>query len=280
MKIIGKIFEESDYTKFKRLPDNRDVLTGRLNKLIASISHKWILNPIIVNEKMEIIDGQGRFEALKSMGMPIPYIVAVGATSADCRMMNKYNTKWTKLDFAKSYAKAGLESYKLLLKTCEITELSIDKVLRLANTGGRAKLANEMSIFEKGLLNFDVAKMDMVINIKEKADDIENALAITIRTNDAFYTGVKVMTETKGYEHQKMLINCARERTTYNQMSNLEAQLKEFERIYNKGTRTTSRLYFSDYMRNRGYHSRNYNPSYSPYKDKDISTIKEDNNNE
>ena len=65
MKIIGQVFEETNYDAFAKLPDNRDLSPGRLNKLIASISERYILNPIIVNEKMEIIDGQGRLNALR-----------------------------------------------------------------------------------------------------------------------------------------------------------------------------------------------------------------------
>ena len=33
----------------------------------------FIKNPIVVNEKMEIIDGQGRFEVCKEKGLPIYY---------------------------------------------------------------------------------------------------------------------------------------------------------------------------------------------------------------
>ena len=36
MKIIGNIFEESDYSVFKRMPDNRNVTQRRLDKLIES----------------------------------------------------------------------------------------------------------------------------------------------------------------------------------------------------------------------------------------------------
>ena len=91
-KVIGQIFEEENYDIFVKLDDNRDVLSGRLNKLIASISERYVLNPIIVNEKFEIIDGQGRYEALKKLNRPIHYIIAPGAASDDCRRMNKYNT--------------------------------------------------------------------------------------------------------------------------------------------------------------------------------------------
>ena len=148
MKIIGQIFEEENYDTFHRLNDNRDVLSARLSKLITSISERWILNPIIVNEKMEIIDGQGRFEALKRLNKPIPYIISPGATSEDCRRMNKYNNRWSVLDFANSWSKAGKIAYTILLDTCQKTKLSISYVMRLSNHGTRWHGCEGLSFFE------------------------------------------------------------------------------------------------------------------------------------
>ena len=250
----------------------------RIEKLIASMSDRYILNPIIVNEKMEIIDGQGRFEARKAMKKPIHYIIVRGATSDDCRRMNKYNTVWTQLDYARSFEKCGNENYIRLLRVCEITHLTIARVLRLSNHFTKTKKATanspyRMSSFESGELCFTESDAATVKQIKVAADEILEALQFTLRPNDAFYAGLKVCTETPGYEHDRMLRRCREERTSYSQMSNLANQLVEFERIYNKGLSAKNRLYFSDYMRNRGSSVRNYDNNYTAYEDVDISSL-------
>lgn len=275
MNIIGQIFEEDNYECFRRLPDNRDVTVSRVGKLIASIKGKYILNPIIVNEKMEIIDGQGRFEALKSLGLPIHYIIATGANSDDCRRMNKYNTKWTTIDYARSYAKSGSVPYQLLLLTCKKTGLSISRVLRLSNHGPKTR-DNMMSGYERGELTFNSNDVNIVLDVANKANDIIDALLFTARPNDAFYASVKVMTETDGYDHDRMIKNCNKLRNTYVQASQLKNQLFEMERIYNYNTKSNKKIYFSDYMRNKGYDVRNYSNTRSQYAEKDISTLKED----
>lgn len=274
-KIIANVYEETDYSVFKRLDDNRDVFSKRVEKLIASISERYILNPIIVNEKMEIVDGQGRFEARKSMHLPIHYIVVPGATSADCRRMNKYNTRWTQLDYAKSYAKGGNENYVRLLEACKETGLPLSRILRLTNHGNRSSHPENMgmSLFEAGRLIFTNNDKETVGRIKVMADEIIDALQFTFRPNDAFYTGVKICAETERYDHSRMLRRCREERTSYSQMANLGAQLKEFERIYNKGFSSKGKVYFSDYMRTRGSNTRDYSKGYTPYADVDISTL-------
>ncbi len=272
-RIIGNIYEEDDYSVFKRLPDNRDVLSKRLNKLIASMTEKYICNPIIVNEKMEVIDGQGRFEARKKMGVPIHYIIAEGADINDCRRMNKYNTQWSKLDFAKSYASKGIADYVLLLRTCKQTSLGIKTVLRLSNRGNVSD-TNRMSAFERGDLIFTEKDSETVVRVAELAGGIREALTFTDRLNDVFRIGVKIISESEGYDHERMLRNCKALRGSFNQMAATESQLKEFERIYNYRARAKDKLYFSDYMRNKGSAIRDYSKSYSEYNDKDVSTLK------
>lgn len=58
-KLIGKLYETKDYSKFKFLKGNRAIKEKR--SLIESIEKSGILVPIDVNEKFEIIDGQTRF---------------------------------------------------------------------------------------------------------------------------------------------------------------------------------------------------------------------------
>lgn len=273
MRIIGQIFEEKDYNVFKRLPDNRDVLSARLNKLIASISEKYIVNPIIVNEKMEIIDGQGRYEALKALNKPIQYIISPGATSDDCRRMNKYNTRWAILDFAKSYAKAGIKAYQLLLLTCQETGYPISRVLRLSNHGSKTREKNDMSLFERGKLYFSEEDVKKVKDLKVAIQDCAEALQFTGRLNEAFVVAIKVVVETPKYNHKRMIENCKKCRASFAQMSSLGDQLVEFERIYNKGC-SVNKLYFSDYMRTRGKNVRSYENDSSPYTDIDVSTLK------
>ena len=60
---------------------------------------------------MEIIEGQGRVEACKRLGLPIEYIIVVGATIEDCRVINQANTPWGEDDYIQSYIQSGNENY-------------------------------------------------------------------------------------------------------------------------------------------------------------------------
>ncbi len=279
-KVISEIYEETDYSVFKRLPDNREVLKDRLNKLMASISEKYVLCPISVNENMEIIDGQGRFEACKALGKPIHYYIAPGATSEDCKRMNKYNTKWGIKDFAVSYSKSGNMNYTYLLKACMSTGMPIKRTLRLANRAATDKTTpGGMSLFEAGRLTFtetDVAKVEHLV---KAGREILEALTFDSVPNDAFWTSINVMHAFDNYDHGRMLEKCKDCRHTYHQMSKLRDELVEFERIYNFNTKLKkNRLFFSSYLDNKGYSVRDYDISKNTaahiYAAKDVSTLK------
>ena len=112
IETTGKTYRTTDYDLFKRLEGNRDVLASRVNKIRKSIQkYGYIYNPIVVNEKYEIVDGQGRFEALRTEGLPIDFVIAHGAGLNECVALNASGTIWTMKDYIASYCEQGNENY-------------------------------------------------------------------------------------------------------------------------------------------------------------------------
>lgn len=114
--IAYSAYVTEDYSIFKRLVGNRDIPESRISKIVESIQTiGWIHNPIIVNEHMEVIDGQGRLTALQRLKMPVEYIIAPGAGNRECIYMNMNMVNWKLPDFIKSYAEQGNENYQRLI---------------------------------------------------------------------------------------------------------------------------------------------------------------------
>lgn len=114
---ISRSFKTNDYSKFKTLYENRDVTNSRIKKIEESVDKVgWIPTRVVVNEKYEVIDGQARLAVAKKHGF-IVYVDVVPGTGADeCRSMNINQTNWSNMDFVKSYAEEGRQSYKYLLE--------------------------------------------------------------------------------------------------------------------------------------------------------------------
>ena len=100
-----------DYHLFKFMPGNR-AIKNRAENIKESIEKiGWISNPIIVNQDMEIIDGQSRFIALRDLNKPIEYKVIPHLNLDDCRTLNRYNEEWKSEDYLQSYVTEGNQNY-------------------------------------------------------------------------------------------------------------------------------------------------------------------------
>lgn len=131
-----KIFVTTDHTIFKRLEGNRSVSEARVKKIINSIKKVgYIPGPIIVNERFEVIDGQGRLEAAKRLELPIYFMIINGIGMDECIAMNINQTPWTIRDYIECYAEAGNISYINLLNLINEFKDIQQKVILCATTG-------------------------------------------------------------------------------------------------------------------------------------------------
>lgn len=119
-----KIFVTMDYSLFKKLKGNRTVEQKRLIKIIHSLEKIGLMpSVVIVNEKFEVIDGQGRLESLNALSLPVEFVICEGATIEECTVMNINSTNWSLVDYVYRYAEdkesINNSSYKKLQKLME-----------------------------------------------------------------------------------------------------------------------------------------------------------------
>lgn len=133
-----KIYETSDYDIFKKMDGNRGVSIERKNKIRNSLNAVgYITNPITVNEKMEIGDGQARFEVFKERNMSIQFVIHEGMTLNDCIALNVNQKTWTLRDYVEAYSVQGKETYTWLLEMDnKYPKISLNDICSLAHSKG------------------------------------------------------------------------------------------------------------------------------------------------
>lgn len=134
-QVIGKVYLTDDFEKFKVLDGNRNVTDGRKKMLIKSIDENgYITNPIIVNENYEVIDGQGRLESCKELGVPIAYTIVDGIGIEECMVLNQNMKNWTIKEFIDSYASLGNQDYIRLRDLIDLTDRGIRVIMFAINS--------------------------------------------------------------------------------------------------------------------------------------------------
>ena len=101
----------TNYRQFKILFGNRKISKGHVSALIKSMAEKYIPVPIIVNEKMEIIDGQHRFQAIEHLGLELHYKIINSLNLPDVQRLNARNRSWSFNDSLDSYCDLGKADY-------------------------------------------------------------------------------------------------------------------------------------------------------------------------
>jgi len=102
-----------DYKSFKSLKGNRTVKESHVKKLEVSLNRKNLnhLLPIIVNEKMEIIDGQHRKNALQNLWEKITYVMWHGLWLKDVEMLNSTSKNRALADYLEAFCELEMPEY-------------------------------------------------------------------------------------------------------------------------------------------------------------------------
>lgn len=159
---VNKVYKTSNLSMFKQIDGNRIPNLQHVNRLADSIRvYGMKCNPILVNERMEVIDGQHRLMAAKEAKSFVYYIIVDGYSLNEVHTLNLNQKNWTKKDFMEGYANMGIESYiklrEFAKKNDDFTFNDCIALCQNTGTGSTRTLALQLSkniinaqIFEKG----------------------------------------------------------------------------------------------------------------------------------
>ena len=149
---MSVIHTTTDYSMFSLLEENRNV--GKLTSLRRSMATKNMLNafPLIVNEKMQVIDGQHRLEVAKELGLQVFYIISSDVELHDVPMAAAAVSKWSNMDFCTHYAKKGVQPYAELLSILKMYPSVTFGLLSVAFalSGNHGMTGHSVSSFRNG----------------------------------------------------------------------------------------------------------------------------------
>lgn len=102
--VLSKVMVEKNLTKFTLLDDNRDINESHVKDLVSSIKKLGQLMPIVVNQKLDVIEGQHRLKACEELQRPVSYIVSLNTSSKDIAAINNMQKGWKNDDYLKHFS--------------------------------------------------------------------------------------------------------------------------------------------------------------------------------
>jgi len=239
------IQQTEDYSSFKSIMGNRTINKAQVAKLYESFGNNPALAsalPIIVNDRMEIIDGQHRYTAWKKLGFPISYFMVRGLELKDVQTMNSNTKNWTPLDYAKSYSTLGKKDYDIYLNFRKKYGLSHNILIAyLSNTDEMRGAENTVQTFRKGL--FKVVDENKSAKLCEHLTEVQKYY--NRGDSRSFALAFKRAHASPKYNHAQMLEKMALLGNTIKDSPYAEDYMRQLEKIYNyhMGSANRVRLY-------------------------------------
>lgn len=157
------IKKTKEYDIFTFRDDNREKIDqSHVKKLSESIQARNLLElrPIIVNEKMEVIDGQHRLLAAKLLGLEIYYQQEKKLNPADIVRMN-ISKAWTIGDYLNFYCHHQYDEYKKLQSFMKKHNLTLKVALTIALDQARIGFHD----FRMGEFKFHDESLDIELDV-------------------------------------------------------------------------------------------------------------------
>lgn len=198
-----EIYFTTEYGRFKFLKGNRELNERKIDKLVEDIKSGIDFLPycpVIVNEQMEMIDGQHRFMAARKLKTNVFYMIKKDATLEVVPAINSKGSKWRTVDFMNSYVDLGRNEYLTLKLFMEkFPRMSLPVAIKLLHFAD-IKSSEAIEIFKDGLF-----KANHVQKAQEVARRLEDFAPYTENPFSGRFVQVMLrLKESELYDHEAM----------------------------------------------------------------------------
>ena len=181
-----KLMMTTDYDKFQYIGGNRDVNDKHMKNLSRSVLKTGTnVQPVIVNSKFEVIDGQHRLDACREAGVPVSYIVLDMAMSKEALMieLNINSKNWSGKDYLEHGKEKKIKGYQEIWDMQNKYSVGIESVNRLCgiNAGHirnqlEVDIPSRLEIMVKAVADFRTEYYNITKNKMRKT-----SIAVAIR---------------------------------------------------------------------------------------------------
>ena len=226
---VNTVMKTQDYSRFKILGGNRQLNELHLKRLLTSVMVKNLLfaNPILVNEKFEIIDGQHRFAVCQELGFPIHYLLVENFGLSEVQTLNANAKNWKIEDYIDGYCDMGLPEYCYLKTQMTKTGLGVMTLLNIFASG--SSNGSSLCKVKEGKLEMIHRNRGLVMLkwIQDWRNHYEGA------TRRSFIFALVNLYNVKAYNHEKMMQKIQYQSTKLVDCTDTKTYLALLEEIYN-----------------------------------------------
>lgn len=226
------------YDQFNLLANNRAVDENhvrRLKKAFAENPQTAAAQPILVNQRFEVIDGQHRLEACKELSLPVYFIVVPNVTIEDTRKLNVNQKSWIVRDFVRSYADSGDKSYQRYDELVDTYSFAHAVLLEACGLRHNKTVTSPLKLLKSGELKLtkaDFEKSQKKLDKLSELVDIVNLLGLKV-----YSIAILRIMDSGEYKHSRMKSKLSMYGHDLQQTESLRDAGRNLEDVYNRRQR-------------------------------------------
>ena len=244
-QVLTQIYSTTNYSMFGHIGGNRNLNTTNLTKIKQSLSKKHIktnaviciLDPEDLVTPLKIVDGQHRFEACKTLNIPVSYVIddnlSMESILNDITLLNTASKEWDVNDFMGSEATKGNQNYILYSSVYTSYSNSFDheSLFFILNNNEDRKGPNiSYTSFKAGELKFDLSDYNYLTN---RLKDLSLFNQYSEMGGKRYYQkALNRLMNTKGFDVNQMLSKILIRQSTITKCTTVDGALKKLVKIY------------------------------------------------
>lgn len=235
------VYSTTDYGRFGRLHANRELSRSHVRALARELEENGNFtetNPVVVNQNMEVVDGQHRLRACQELGLPVFYKVVPDLSINEARRMNLTSKLWQTRDFLRSYVDENRRPYvEFDLLFSENSDIAAITTVIYYAVGAYRTASGSEAAFRRGELegfNLDEARVRM------------NRLREAVEANPWFKSKTLSMAllelmRSSEYDHARMIRKLNQNTQDIRPFQSVVENMRMLEDIYNLGSSSDNR---------------------------------------
>jgi hypothetical protein len=236
----SKVESTKDYDRFVFKRGNRPVRRRVVNLMLAIEKHNQLTEyPILVGErddgKLEIADGQHRFEAAKALKVPIFYIKSrQPLTIEQIADANQLQRGWSLYDWLESWIARGNPEYQTLKEFCDTFRLPVTVAIEIL---GRSYGGEQGKIFKGG--RFKIVHLQFGQTVAHTLSALRGHLPVSdLRLVRAIIRVLKV----NDISIDRLIKKLVAHASMFERQATWMKYVALIEQLYNKNVHTADRL--------------------------------------
>ncbi|GAA3723043.1 hypothetical protein GCM10022378_11400 [Salinicoccus jeotgali] len=150
-KVAYSVYETDQYDDFSFMEENRGISANHVKALVKNIKDGYEMPPIIVNEHMEVMDGQHRLMAHKELDEPVTFIIQRDMKENAIQRANTDVSKWTTPQHIEYHIKRGNEHYAKLNEFKEYSGMPVVQAMRILGKSADSRIKSSAKIIQHGV---------------------------------------------------------------------------------------------------------------------------------